>query len=71
MDDAKQAEIEVQFRKETELKQKKILTQLKSKYFMLKVNYPRLAEKVDSEPLNIDEDNQPEPTQEKLDPNIV
>jgi hypothetical protein len=32
------------------------LTQLKSKYYMLKVNYPQLAERIDNEPINIEED---------------
>jgi hypothetical protein len=30
------------------------LTQLKSKYYMLKVNYPKLAEKIDSEPIELE-----------------
>ena len=47
---------DAEFRMAQELKQKKILTQLKSKYYMLKVNYPQLAERIDSEPINIDED---------------
>jgi len=36
---------------EQELKTKKLMTVVKSKYFMLKVNYPKLAEKIDNEPL--------------------
>jgi len=36
------------------LKQKKILTQLKSKYYMLKVHYPKLAEQIDNEPINLE-----------------
>ena len=40
------------------MKQKKILTQLKSKYYMLKVNYPKLAEMIDSEPIDLTEPDQ-------------
>jgi hypothetical protein len=53
VDQGHQNEIENAFRREQELKQKKILTQLKSKYYMLKVNYPKLAERVDSEPIEL------------------
>jgi len=35
----------------TEFAIKKLMTVAKSKYYMLKVNYPKLAEQIDSEPL--------------------
>ena len=41
-------------KRELELKTKKLMTVAKSKYYMLKVNFPKQAELVDSEPL-IDE----------------
>jgi len=38
-----------------ELKAKKLMTVAKSKYYMLKVIYPKLAETIDNEPLsNVD-----------------
>ena len=37
-----------------EMKTKKLMTVTKSKYFMLKANFPKQAEMVDSEPLIVD-----------------
>ena len=41
-------------RRELELQTKKLMTVVKSKYYMLKVNFPKQAEMIDSEPI-IDE----------------
>lgn len=48
------------------MKSKKLLTQIKSKYYMLKVNYPNLAEKVDNDPIILDE-QQDQPQKQNLD----
>ena len=37
--------------REVEFQSKKLMTIAKSKYYMLKVNYPQLAEAIDNEPL--------------------
>ena len=39
-----------------EFQSKKLMTVAKSKYYMLKVNYPKLAEKIDEEPLYTEEE---------------
>ena len=60
--------LEIAFRQEQELQSKKLLTQIKSKYYMLKVNYPKLAEQIDNEPLILDEEfvRKEEPRENKL-----
>ena len=43
-----------------ELKTKKLMTVAKSKYYMLKVNFPKLAELVDNDVLINDDETEPE-----------
>ena len=41
--------------RQIEFQTKKLMTVAKSKYYMLKVNYPKLAEVIDNEPLITEE----------------
>ena len=54
-----------------ELRTKKLMTVAKSKYYMLKVNFPKLAELVDNEALYDDtEDQQEEERQSQFTNNV-
>ena len=52
--------------KKLEMKAKKLMTVTKSKYFMLKANFPKEAEKIDSEPLIVDNSQAADINEEQL-----